>query len=173
MRFKLFGHTFGCFTPPPREGAAAESCEWRIGGKLELFNPVSGDKYLTRYVIIRTPFFRVFLHRFHGPDPDRHLHNHPWRATSWILKGGYVEEVAVPDWDREHIGPGWDVNHRFVVDVNQLREDEYHRIRAVLPGTWSLVIGGAYFREWGFLVDGEHIDWRTYLNIPAAESLND
>ncbi|MGN6103684.1 MAG: hypothetical protein ACTHU0_01140, partial [Kofleriaceae bacterium] len=57
-----------------------------------------GDPYLTRVLLprIRIPGvcdFRPMLHRFHRPDVDQHLHNHPWKwAVSLILSGSYVEE---------------------------------------------------------------------------------
>lgn len=167
MKFKLFGKTLGCFGGVVREGDAHADCEWRVGGKLELVNPETGDKYLTRYIIARTPFFRVFLHQFHGPDPDRHVHNHPWKAVSWILTGGYLEWLDSPH--SSHIEPRFHEPG----DLNWLEEDEYHRIVAVKPGTWTLVFGGPYFRDWGFLVDGKHVDWREYLGVPAGTVLND
>lgn len=161
-----------------REGEAHKECKWSFFGKITIKNPETHEPYLTRYILARTPFFRVFLHQFHQPDPDREVHNHPWRATSIILKGGYTEMV-VHAWDRSSMW--WSFRDMEAVGqwgqwrpkVNRLKEGEYHRIVSVLPGTWSLVFGGRYFRDWGFLVDSQHIDWRTYLNIPAETQLND
>jgi hypothetical protein len=170
VKFKLF-----CLEST-REGAAHVVSEWSAFGKIVIRNPDTNEPYLTRYIIVRTPFFRVFLHRFHGPDPDRHVHNHPWRATSLILKGGYTEEVV-----RTPPSPFKAFRDQFAVGqwgnwwpcVNRLREDEYHRIVNILPGTWSLVFGGPYFRSWGFLVDRKHVDWRAYLNVEDGVALND
>lgn len=163
-----------------REGEAHKECKWSFFGKITIKNPTSGDPYLTRYIIARTPFFRIFLHRFHQPDPDRDVHNHPWRALSVIIRGGYTE-LVVPDAIRDGRGVIASVRDQYAVTqwgrwwpkINQLKEHEYHRITDILPGTWTLVFGGPYFRDWGFLVDGEHIDWRTYLGVPSDTTLND
>lgn len=159
-----------------REGLAAQTAECSLFSRAVITNPATGLPYLTRYILIRTPWFRVFLHRFHGPDPDRHCHNHPWLATSLILKGGYWEVVRGLVSARSVGGfSWWNQRARELTPgaINKLLPGEYHRITKVKPGTWTLVWGGAYFREWGFLVDGTHVDWRTYLNVDPNKTLED
>src|ERR1700692_2623605 len=52
-----------------------------------------GSPYLTRIMFPRIFGVRVYLHHFHRPDNDRHLHNHPWKWTkSFVLCGSYTEE---------------------------------------------------------------------------------
>lgn len=50
--------------------------------------------YLERYYLGSLLGWRFYIHRFVGSDPDRGLHNHPWRyAVSLILSGWYLEET--------------------------------------------------------------------------------
>ena len=53
-----------------------------------------GGPYLTRYTLLWTPLFRLYLHRIHCADADRDVHNHPWEGWTCILWGGYVEEIG-------------------------------------------------------------------------------
>lgn len=72
-----------------------------------------GDPYLDRLRIVQTPVFGIYLHRVHGPDGQRHPHDHPWWFASVVISGGYVEQVwddpsALGDW-RERERPRWSV----------------------------------------------------------------
>jgi hypothetical protein len=98
-------------------------------------------KYLERYYLFTLFGVRFYLHRFVGSDPDRGLHNHPWRwAGSVILSGHYIEET--------HYGTarvGW---------VNGLVGDTFHRV--ILPEgvneVWTLFFHRAHkAKSWGFL----------------------
>lgn len=74
--------------------------------------------YLERYYIGTLFGWRFYFHRFVGSDPDRGLHDHPWRkAYSLILSGWYWEET------RSGI--------RKVRWFNSLTGDTFHRV--VLP----------------------------------------
>lgn len=50
-----------------------------------------GDKYLTRWYLIRKKPFGLFLHLFHRSDEDRAHHDHPWNFISLIIWRGYWE----------------------------------------------------------------------------------
>lgn len=130
-----------------------------------------GDLYLTRYRLLRTPWFRVFLHRIHKADDDTHLHNHPWpNALSVILRGGYAErwigDASGGRRRRYFYGKGGK-------RVNRLTSDCYHRIDQVLPQTWTLFFAGKRSRSWGFLTPKGHVDFREYLGLPADTNLKD
>lgn len=81
-----------------------------------------------------------YLHRYRRPDYERREHNHPWSdAHTRVLRGGYVEtrdghrRVRLPG-DRAGFSPA-----------------VFHRIVAVLPGTWTLFYAGPkHGRGWGF-----------------------
>jgi hypothetical protein len=47
--------------------------------------------YLVRYVLFRTKFFSVYIHRFLLSD-DKVPHDHPFWFWTYIVDGGYLEE---------------------------------------------------------------------------------
>ncbi len=97
---------------------------------------INGKPYLERYYLLKN----AYLHRFINLDGDRHLHDHPWRALSFILSGSYTEEL---------IGG----RYRVRVYFNYIGKRTLHRITFVEPNTWTLFIHGKRFRTWGFLND--------------------
>lgn len=78
-----------------------------------------GDSpYLERYYLCTMLGWRFYLHRFVGSDPDRGLHDHPWRKShSIILSGWYWEETRS--------------GTRKIRWLNSLTGDTFHRV--VLP----------------------------------------
>lgn len=117
-----------------------------------LFNPydkVHGNEVAP---IRWLPSIRV--HHILRRDNDRHLHDHPWNARTVILKG-YYTEVRIDDENymrlRGYTGP---INH-----------GEYHAITSVSDGgVWTLFITFGYLSTWGFLVDGQKVPWRDYMD---------
>jgi hypothetical protein len=100
----------------------------------------------------------VRLHRIVLPDQDRHLHDHPWDARTFILRGWYIEDRVGDD------GPCF---MRSAGTTAALRFGEYHRITRLSPGgVWTLFITWRYRGTWGFLVNGRKVNWREYLGIP-------
>lgn len=74
--------------------------------------------YLERYYLFSLLGWTFYLHRFVGSDPDRGLHDHPWRrAFSIILSGWY--------WENTRMGM------RKIRWFNTLTGDTFHRV--VLP----------------------------------------
>lgn len=102
-----------------------------------------GDQpYLERYYVATVRGVRIYLHRFVGSDPDRGVHDHPWRwAFSLVLAGWYLEER------RE--------GFRSVRWINWLTGDTFHRVILPTDGTrevWTLFIHRAGdVKPWGFL----------------------
>lgn len=104
-----------------------------------------GVMYLHRRGL-QTPWFNVYLHRIEAADPGRDLHNHPWWFASFILRGGYREEI---EGRQRHTGAAHYLSHtRWSLHTVPLRM--WHRIVAVEPDTLTLVVTGPYKREWGF-----------------------
>jgi hypothetical protein len=118
-----------------------------------------GEVYLDRWGW-RCHWFGVYLHRMTAPDPGIDLHDHPWPFVSLILRGGYVEERAE---SREaprlaFYAEAWPTKCRRGMEmewragsIHRLRADECHRIISLrrVP-TWTLVLTGRRFRNWGF-----------------------
>ncbi len=128
-----------------------------------------GRPYLERYHLFRLPGGGgVYLHRFLASDPDRGLHDHPWRrALGLVLSGGYDELRLKGDQVcSRHLGPG---------RLNAISGSDFHRI--VLRGggeTWTLFAHGGKVKGWGFLQLGQDgrrhfIDHEQASREPAHE----
>jgi len=116
-----------------------------------LFNPYpeSGGKRRRNWFPLS-----IRIHKIVKPDNDRHLHDHPWNARTFILKGWYNEE-RFNGWCRHRTG-----------DTASLNFGEYHRITAVCEGgVYTLFVTGKYRGTWGFLVDGLKVNYKKYLGL--------
>lgn len=151
----------------------------------------TGDVYLRRLYLIDCPLFGVMLHNIRRPDQDRALHDHPFSFVSLILRGGYVEELELPDRIRqlsrhdEIISATPDENPWALTDGQAIFHrrrrhragsvlvrpaETLHRITTVAPDCWTLVVHGRRRRTWGFVeAGGEWTDWRTYTTRTAKE----
>lgn len=133
---------------------------WRFFHRTELVG-LDGTPYLTRWHIIDTPFGGIMLHRFHGPDPGRHLHDHPWSFLSIVLRGGYLEENFT-----------WPV---YVKRWSYHRAEDAHRVaRLFRTPTWTLIIRGRRRRQWGFFLAEaltiRWVHWETYCGVDQVDS---
>lgn len=119
-----------------------------------LFNPyesVHGQQMGSRY---RWFPWNIRVHHIKIPDQDRHLHDHPWNARTFILRGGYVEERR----NGTYLRP--------TGATAKLNFGEFHRITNLQPGgAWTLFCSGPYHGTWGFLVEGVKVKWRIYLGL--------
>ncbi|HVT78343.1 MAG TPA: hypothetical protein VHD87_15005 [Acidimicrobiales bacterium] len=118
----------------------------------DLFDPAS--EYLVRYVVFRTPWIGLQVHKICRPDNDRHLHNHPRPFVALVLRGGY---------DEERLDRAGAVRVRRVRRGNVMRLAGYHRItRLHRTPTWTLVVVGAKRDTWGFLTEDGFVDADDY-----------
>jgi len=88
--------------------------------------------------------FRPVIHHFNGPDRDG-PHSHPWGFTTYIMAGGYVEEVYVvaPD-------GSWTMTleHRLPGRVYTFNPDHIHRIVRLPHGEcWTMVTYGPHEKD--------------------------
>lgn len=114
-----------------------------------LFNPVDRETNIARFRWIP---FSIRLHRIHREDMDRHPHDHPWHARSFILSGGYVEVRR----DRAML--------RLAGTSYALRPGEFHRIAQVCEGgAVTLFITGRRSNQWGFWVNGRKVASHLYF----------
>lgn len=126
--------------------ASGRSARWAF---LERFEVPDYDhperNYLTRWRLIQTPWFGVYLHRMDGPDPRATLHDHPWRFVSLVLRGGYVERRLDP--------LTMEVDEaRSVTRANVMPAAGAHAIvRLLRAPTWTLLLVGRRRRTWGYL----------------------
>ncbi len=150
----------------------------------------NGEVFLDRFGI-GTQWFGLYLHRIVAPDPGIDLHDHPWPFVSLILWGGYTEEVAEA---RDAPALAKLAEHNEVIrevvtgqrrssqrgderewrcgSVHRMPLTIAHRITAVEPHTWTLVLRGRKSRSWGFYLPAGYVDQRAYdykARRPVAE----
>lgn len=133
----------------------------------------NGDVYMERYWLLN-PYPAdssgkgnwlpsVRLHKIMRPDQDRHMHDHPWNARTFILRGWYEEERVL----YTSSGADWIGCYRREAGTTaKLRFGAYHAITQVpAGGVWTLFITWRYRGTWGFLVNGRKVPWREYLGL--------
>jgi hypothetical protein len=116
----------------------------------------------------------IRLHRIMREDRERHFHDHPWNARTFILRGWY-DEVRHASYQYEAVHKGdafsWTIDGmaftRWAGSTAPLKAGQFHRIVRVRDGgVWTLFITWRKRDTWGFLVDGKRVPWREYLGIP-------
>jgi hypothetical protein len=136
-------------------------------GRWWLFNPYSRDTH--KPARWWCPWsFRV--HHIMRPDEDRDLHDHPWDARTIILRGWYKEQRLIEGFEHQLAALGYSGSSeateyidRQAGDTARLRHGEYHRIDQISPGgVYTLFITSKWRGDWGFLVNGVKVPWRTY-----------
>ena len=142
-------------------------------GRWWLFNPYSRETH--KPALWWCPWsFRI--HHILRPDEDRDLHDHPWNARTIILRGWYTEERLELATSVDMLTPGrpllWlpddEIRKLATVqrnpgDTARLNHGEYHRIDQVSHGgVITLFITSKWRGDWGFLVNGVKVPWRTY-----------
>ena len=125
--------------------------------------------YLTRFWLLgsKASDWALMLHKMHSPDDHACHHDHPWAFWTFVLYGGYVEEVTQP-W-RPIALPG---DHReTTVQFNDpgtllhRKAEHTHRIAGLPKGTcWTLVFRTKKERKWGFFTKEGWIAWEGFLD---------
>jgi hypothetical protein len=137
---------------------APESADWALMQWNDIPSSVNaGQVYLRRLRIAQTPWVSLYLHWISEPDPHRDPHDHPWTFWSFILRGGYSEDVF------ERIG-GKPIRcywRRWT--LHRMPVTKAHQITTVQPGTVTLVLTGRRVREWCFWTENRLVPWREYL----------
>ena len=123
---------------------------------------LDGKPYLTRFQILKTPWFSIKLHWIHVPDKDRALHDHPWAFAAVVLRGGYEEYESKDPANK----PGVLKTIRWFNYKNTVTA---HRIATVKPKTLTLVVTGPKVdKDWGFY-DPETLEFTNWRNYEGAE----
>lgn len=139
---------------------------WRIAGSYLSPDTVTALSVLKRGL----PWFKdcgVYIHRIDRPDSDRALHNHPYTFGSFILSGGYRQEVLDPRTGQ--IRANWRRPGEFAV----MPRTHFHRVTELVDGEpcWTLLLAGKPVwtadgvHEWGFDVDDKYVHWRDYRRM--------
>lgn len=121
----------------------------------------------------------IRVHHIVRPGDDRAMHDHPWNARTIILRGSYTEKRPSDLSKTQLSAETQDLINRCSAqghyelaeyftrrpgDTATLRVGEYHTITDVSEGgVYTLFISGKWRADWGFLVNGVKVWWRTYL----------
>jgi hypothetical protein len=134
--------------------------------------------YLERYYLFTVLGTTFYLHRFVSSDPDRGLHDHPWRwAYSIILSGFYFEQTRYAGM----------AEIRKVKWFNRLTGDSFHRVVLPMRTEWigadksievayDIPCWTLFFHQsekskiWGFLRHAGQLGW---LYTPYAYGDNE
>jgi hypothetical protein len=127
----------------------------------------AGVLHFTRFAIIETRLFSIYLHKVYKEDEDKHMHNHPWTwCRAFRISGRYMELFA----SKADPKPKLRVGGR-----NSMRPDDYHKIHAVLDKpVVSIFLTGRRLDSWGYLVqnpldaDAKHVDHKKYRELKRA-----
>jgi hypothetical protein len=118
----------------------------------------AGGPLFTRYYLLDSPWFALYVHHFHRSDHDRHVHDHPWSFVAFLLSGGYWEHLPkfaeIPDGEQIRV---W--RRRFSV---LWRPAEWQHWVEIKRPVWTLVLRLRRRRAWGFWTDKGWVDWQTY-----------
>jgi len=127
-----------------------------------LFNEIDRKTHKRKYWFIP---FSLRIHHIVMPDLDRHLHDHPFNARTWVLRGGYEEirpaesTLIDPNWNRDKLVE----YQRLRGDTTTLGFEKFHKISYLYGGeAWTLFAFGRYIGPWGFLVAGRKLTRREY-----------
>lgn len=123
-----------------------------------------GNPMMKRWRLFSTPWFGLYVHFIYREDLDPVPHDHPWAFWSFILRGGYEEELHKRPGD----GETEDKVHVFL-GLHHFPLHHAHRITKVLKGTTTLVLVGPKRRTWGFYHGSRWIDYRDALNLRPTE----
>jgi len=98
-----------------------------------------GEEF-TRFVVLKTPWFQVLVHRLWCPRWHPRAHDHPWGFASLILWGGYWERV-----------PGGEAVWRRPGSVLRRSAEFAHNVATDGSVCWSIVVTGPKRRDWQFV----------------------
>ncbi len=136
---------------------------------------IEGELYMIRYRFLPDSWPGVRVHKIIKSDGGRDLHDHPFTFLSFILTGGYSEYQD--DGSKTWYKPGSvvfrraETLHRLELATacdKELTEPCDRRVCMEKPA-WTLVFRGPYRREWGFFVNGEWVDNRSYIAVREGD----
>lgn len=136
----------------------------RLLSRLFVLEEINGHHrcptYLYRWILLSTPWFKAYLHRFVADDWSLDLHDHPKRFLSIGLRGSYVEHQ--PHGRARVYSAPW---------CRSFPAQHVHRLTLPAGDCWTLVVVFQTVRSWGFWHHAENatgsgwrfIPWREYV----------
>lgn len=96
-----------------------------------------GERF-TRYQLLKTRWFNVYLHQLWAPEWHPECHDHPWSFVTVLLRGGYLEQT------------GNKIRWRSPGSVLYRPATYAHNVVTCGKVSWSLIFTTAKSRDWGF-----------------------
>ena len=147
-------------------------------------NNGDGTVYLIRYIVFKSQYMCLYIHRFMRSDSDD-PHDHPWNFFTYVISGGYSEVT----YDRNGMDaynstngnmfwhmkvnyrrPG-SIAYRRCNDIHQVVVDKARDMGEVEEAPLTVCLMGPRKRQWGFWLNEMNgagfLDWREYLHIPV------
>lgn len=123
--------------------------------------------FMERYVCAHA-WGSIRVHHILRGDADPELHTHPFDFVSFIIHGGYVEEIPTKG-ARPHRGGSRRYRVLLAPTINTSFGEKAHRIFAVMPNTWTVVIGGPRLRKWGFWTRDGFVPWDQFESVKGYD----
>lgn len=112
-----------------------------------------GERF-TRYALLKSRWFNIYLHQLSAPNWHPDCHDHPWGFVAVLLRSGYLERVGKKDYRRR---PG---------SVLVRPATFTHNVITPYGESWSIIFAGPKSRDWGFKPCDNHaapaIPWALY-----------
>jgi hypothetical protein len=92
----------------------------------------------TRYSLLRTRWFNIYLHQLNAPAWHDECHDHPWSFVAILLWRGYLEQIGTKKF------------RRFPGMILYRPATFAHNVITPYGTSWSLILTTPKSRDWGF-----------------------
>jgi len=108
-----------------------------------------GVLHFKRWLLLKTPWFDVYLHHILQGDQDADPHNHPWEFVGVLLRGSYDDGRGI----KRPLRPF------------HMPRTAYHQVKLLSKDVWSVLFVGKDRGPWGYLTPTGHIDHEEYRRL--------
>jgi hypothetical protein len=123
-----------------------------------------GVIHFKRWQLLKTPWFSIYIHGIYKADEDAHLHDHPWDYYSMSIYGRFIEKNK----------GAIKCNYLYVSTFKLIsrKAEQFHTIHKLLTkSVYTFFIAKNRRRDWGYDVNGEWIDHKTYRKLKNSGQL--
>lgn len=152
-----------------------------LTGRTHYITGAGTELYMVRYIVLKTKFFSIFIHRFMRSD-EPIPHDHPWNFLTYVISGGYTEQYfdrAKPSTRRNRFTKYWtqttvertpgSIRYRSANAVHYVEVDRKYTLEEVKLAPYTICFLGPRIKEWGFWIsDTTYVDWREHLDVRMA-----
>lgn len=151
----------------------------KAGRKRIILDRDNKSEYMIRYYIWRkrdedNKKSNLFIHKIMRSDSDNHLHNHPWKWATFLIKGSYIEILPDNDFFVNHKKEELDIwgdipftykRKRKWLTFRRNHAKDYHQLKLINDKpVWTIFWHGKRHQDWSFYVEGQPVQWKEYLD---------